>query len=40
MKKIIHNYLRNVPNKKRWNPMTDSDDILLIVSKDNYILEL
>jgi hypothetical protein len=29
-----------VPNKKRWNPMTDSDDILLIVTKDNNILEL
>jgi hypothetical protein len=29
-----------VPNKKRWHPMIDFDDILLIVIKDDNILEL
>jgi hypothetical protein len=39
-KRTIHNYLRNLPNKKRWHPMIDSDDILLIVIKDDNILKL
>jgi hypothetical protein len=29
-----------VPNKKRWHPTTNYDDILLIVTKDDNILEL
>jgi hypothetical protein len=29
-----------VPTKKRWHPTSDSDDILLIVTKDDNILEL
>ncbi len=29
-----------MPNKKRWHPTINSDDILLIVTKDDNILEL
>jgi hypothetical protein len=40
MKKIIHNYLRNVPSKKRSHLPTNFDNILPFVIKDNNILEL
>jgi hypothetical protein len=39
-KKKIHNYLKNVPSEKRWQPPTDFDNILHVLSKDNNILEL
>jgi hypothetical protein len=39
-KKTIHNYLKNVPSKKKGHPTTNFDNILLIVIKDNNILEL
>jgi hypothetical protein len=39
-KKRIHNYLKNVPSKKRWHPPINFDNILLVVTKDNNIFEL
>jgi hypothetical protein len=39
-RKIIHNYLKNVPSKKRGHPIINSNNILLDVAKDNNILEL
>jgi hypothetical protein len=40
MKKSIHNYMINVPSKKRRHLATIFDSILLVVTKDNDILEL
>jgi hypothetical protein len=40
MKKRIHNYLRNVPSKKRSHLPTNFDNILPFVIKDNNIFEL
>jgi hypothetical protein len=40
MIKTICNYLRYVPSKKRRHPATNYDNILLVVTKDNNILEL
>ncbi len=39
-KKRIHNYLKNVPSKKRWDPPINSNNILLVVTKDNNNFEL
>ncbi len=39
-RKTIHNYLKHVPSKKRRHPTINDDNILLIVAKDNIILEL
>jgi hypothetical protein len=36
----MHNYLKNVPSKKKWQPPIDFDSILHVVAKDNNILEL
>jgi hypothetical protein len=40
MRKRIHNYLKNVPCKKRWHSTIASNNILSNVTKDNNILEL
>jgi hypothetical protein len=40
VKKKIHNYLKSVPSKKRRHPPIGFDIILLIVIKNNNILEL
>jgi hypothetical protein len=40
MKKRIHNYLKNVPSKKRLHLPTNFDNIFAFVIKDNNILEL
>jgi hypothetical protein len=37
-KKKTHNYLKNVPSKKRWHPPTNN--ILSVVTKHNKIFEL
>jgi hypothetical protein len=39
-RKTIHNYLKNVPSKKKGHPTTNFDNIFPIVIKDNNILEL
>ncbi len=39
-RKTICNYLRYVPSKKRRHLATNYDNILLVVTKDNNILEL
>ncbi len=39
-KKIINNYLRNVPSKKKGHLATNFDNIMLIVIKYNNTLEL
>lgn len=39
-RKIIHNYFKNVPSKKKWNSPIDSDSVLSIVTKDNNIFKL
>ncbi len=39
-RKTIHNYLRDVPNKKKKHPTINSNNILLAITKDNNILEL
>jgi hypothetical protein len=39
-RKTIHNYLKNVPSKKKGHPITNSNNILLDVAKVNSILEL
>jgi hypothetical protein len=39
-KKSIYNYMINVPSKKRRYLATNFDNILLVVVKDNDILEL
>jgi hypothetical protein len=39
-RKTIHNYTINVPSKKRRHLATNFDSILLVVAKDNDILEL
>jgi hypothetical protein len=39
-KKRIHNYLKNVPSKKRWHLPTNSNNILLVLIEDNNIFEL
>jgi hypothetical protein len=39
-RKTIHNYTINVPNKKKRHLATNFDSILLVVTKDNGILEL
>ncbi len=40
MRKKIHNYLKNVPSKKRWHSSIVSNSIVSNVTKDNNILEL
>jgi hypothetical protein len=40
MRKRIHNYLKNVPCKKRWHSTNASNNILSNVTKDNNILDL
>jgi hypothetical protein len=39
-RKTIHNYMINVLSKKRRHLATNFDSILLVVAKDNGILEL
>ncbi len=40
MRKKIHNYLKNMPCKKRWHSTIASNSILFNVTKDNNIFEL
>jgi hypothetical protein len=39
-KKTNHDYLRNMPSKKRWHSPIDFNNIFLVVTKDNNIFEL
>jgi hypothetical protein len=39
-RKIIHNYFKNVPSKKKWHSPIDSNNVLSIVTKDNNIFKL
>jgi hypothetical protein len=39
-RKKIHNYLKNVPCKKKWHFAIDSNDILSITTKNNNNFEL
>jgi hypothetical protein len=39
-RKTIHNYLKDVPNKKKNHPTINSNSIMPAITKDNNILEL
>jgi hypothetical protein len=38
--KWIHNYFKNVPNKKKFHFANDFNNILFVATKDNDIFEL
>jgi hypothetical protein len=38
--KTMHNYLKNVPSKKKWHFVVNSYNVLYIVIKNNTIFEL